>query len=528
MKNRFKLNFTAIAIIVAVTTSCSKSTFKLSGTLEGITDGVIILSSMEDRKIADTAKIENGKFEFTGDIPTPTYYYLRIEDKPYGHLYFYAENAKMTLIGHGDTLNKAVITGGKTQDYANEIAKLTEELSEKYKATELISELYGRDGRGPVTAQREGEINDLLAKYREDINLGKIEFIKSHPKAFYSSILVGQVANGKSAEDIEYFIGLLDPKLAEQPRIVKLREKAEELKKTEVSISSFIKDAHNLVYKVDNNYKGADHKEVAYLAVLSNNNVCALKNDGTVRIIKPDGSVLKEFKSGLKSKPSAIAVGKEDKIFVFGSITEMKSVEVRGQTREIATPVGVECIVFNAGGSKLKEMRLEGVVTATGAKVTNKNILIADTRGRKIMIFDAETGQSSSSIENLRTCCGILDFAIRNDSEVLVANLGAFRVEGFDYSGKSLISFGQRGTTLDDFHGCCNPVSVGFLSNGGVVTVEKDPTRIKVYSSEGAKKIEGIEELVKGCAFIPMTVDSNDNVYLASKTGGIIKCSGSI
>ena len=86
------------------------------------------------------------------------------------------------------------------------------------------------------------------------------------------------------------------------------------------------------------------------------------------------------------------------------------------------------------------------------------------------------------------------------------------------------VSFGQRGNTIDDFHGCCNPVSVAFLSNGGIVTVEKDPTRIKIYSKEGAKKVEGIDELVKGCAYIPMTVDRNDNVYLASKTDGIVKC----
>jgi hypothetical protein len=527
MKKMHKFQVAAVLVILAVTSSCGKSSFKLTGTLEGITDGYIILSSMEDRSITDTAKIENGNFVFTGDIPNPTYYYLRLEDKPYGHLYFYAENAKMTLKGHADSLNQALIEGGKTQDYANGLAKLSEELSEKYKASELIEELYGRKGKGPVTAEREAEINDLLARYREDVNQLKIDFIKAHSKDFYSVVLVGQVANGKSAEEIEYFINLLDPKFAELPRIVKLKEKAGELKKTEVSISSFIKDAHNLAYKVDKEFKGADHKDVVYLSIFSNNNVCALKTDGTVKIISPDGKTVKEFRSNLRSKPSSIAVDKKDRIFVFGSLTEKKSVEVRGKMKEIVTPVAVECLVFNPNGSKIKEIKLDGIVTATGAKVTDSNILVADTRGRKIMIYDSATGQKKSVIENLRTCCSILDFAIRNDNEVLVANLGAFRVEGFDYSGKPLISFGQRGNTLEDFHGCCNPVSVAFLSNGGVVTVEKDPTRIKVYSNEGAKKIEGIEELVKGCTYIPMTVDANDNVYLASKTGGIIKCIGS-
>ena len=62
---------------------------------------------------------------------------------------------------------------------------------------------------------------------------------------------------------------------------------------------------------------------------------------------------------------------------------------------------------------------------------------------------------------------------------MLVANLGAFRVEGFDYSGNTLVSFGQRGTSINDFHGCCNPVSVAFLSSGGLVTVEKESNTYK-------------------------------------------------
>ena len=124
----------------------------------------------------------------------------------------------------------------------------------------------------------------------------------------------------------------------------------------------------------------------------------------------------------------------------------------------------------------------------------------------------------------MRPCCGILDFSVNDKKELLVANLGAFRVQAYDFSGKNLFTFGQRGKDLNDFHGCCNPVSVAYLSNGALVTVEKDPTRIKIYSKEGAKEISGIQELVEGCSYIPMTVDSDDNLYLASPAKGVVKC----
>lgn len=86
------------------------------------------------------------------------------------------------------------------------------------------------------------------------------------------------------------------------------------------------------------------------------------------------------------------------------------------------------------------------------------------------------------------------------------------------------MAFGQRGKKLNDFHGCCNPVSVASLSTGAIVTVEKDPTRVKVFSKDGAKAISGIEELVQGCLHIPMAVDSKDNLYLASGKKGMVKC----
>jgi hypothetical protein len=104
-------------------------------------------------------------------------------------------------------------------------------------------------------------------------------------------------------------------------------------------------------------------------------------------------------------------------------------------------------------------------------------------------------------------------------------NLDAFRELAFDYSGKIQYAFGKRGQSINDFHGCCNPVNVTSLTNGAIVTVEKDPTRIKVYSKSGAKQIAGIQELVKGCRYIPMVSDSKNNLYLASAQSGIIKCS---
>ncbi|OFY41555.1 MAG: hypothetical protein A2X18_06950 [Bacteroidetes bacterium GWF2_40_14] len=511
--------------MIGALTACKNEpkSFSLTGTLEGITDGKAILMSIENRETpADTAIIENGKFAFKDTIAEPSLYYLMIEGKR-SMTYFYAENAEMTVTGHVDSLNNAIFTGGKTQDDANILKNKTKELYEKYNLEELQKELYQRVDSLKATPEREAEITEIIKRYQEESRQLSENFIKENPKSYYSAILVGQLTSGKSATEIERYISMLDPKIAATARVTKMRQQTEEMKKTEVGIDSLITNAHDLAYMVDAAFAGKDHQEVIYLSILSNDNICALKSDGSVRIIDAKGTKVSEFKTKMTSKASAIAVDKSDNIYVFGTVMGKKKVEARGKTSEIDAPVGVECVVFNAKGVIVRELKLADIISATGARVAEGKIMVADTRTRMIAIYNAETGEKTSAIEKLRTCCGILDFSIRNN-EILVANLGAFRVNGFDYSGKPTISFGQRGNGIDDFHGCCNPVSVAFLSNGGIVTVEKDPTRIKVYSKEGAKKVEGIEELVKGCAYIPMAVDTKDNVYLASKTGGLVKC----
>lgn len=515
---------TIVQFLITVA-GCQKHSgiFELTGKLTGITDGKAILSSygVEENQISDTVLIKNGEFIFSRDIPEPAAFLIKIEEKRYLK-FFYAENAKMTLTGNADSLHKAVITGGIVNTEENkfnaELDIILNKLNEKHKFDSL-AKIY--------IATRDETCKKLIdacsSEKRAVSNQLKLNFIKQNPSSYYSAILIEQMSYGNSAAKIEEDLLLLDPKLNETSIVKNLRKLVEDLKTTDVNVDAFTSNAPEMSYSVDKTFTGTGYKDMTYLATLSNDNLCALRKDGVVTIINSEGGKVGEFKSEINGNPSAIAVDESENVYVFGSISENRSSQSRGKTTQVETPVKVECLVFDSKGGKIRAIELADIVTATGARVADGKIMVADTRGRKVAIFNAQTGEKISTIENLRTCCGILDFSIRNN-EILVANLGAFRVNGFDYTGKPTISFGQRGTGINDFHGCCNPVSVAFLSNGGIVTVEKDPTRIKVYSKGGAKQIDGIEELVKGCAYIPMTVDTKDNVYLASKKDGLVKC----
>lgn len=561
MRNRktLHLNIYLLFFLFFAVFSCTKGneSFTITGNITGIEEGkkVILFCSEDIGSKPDTTVVHNRNFKFTGSLGVnePVIYILSFEGRN-EYLSFYLENSKISINGNIDSINQVKIKGSNSQDDFRLLTSRLKPLNEKYKAkidslyrviyadlyvigdpefrafyekkkgniNEIFYYLHKRSINLPLNKQKELDAEYELYKEREE-KLNSV-FVNEFPKSYISAILVSRAAKGKKIEDINLMINKLDPSLKKYPIISKLINQVEVMKKTEVSMENFIPNAHNLSYTVEKTYKGADHKNVIYLAVISNDNVCALTVEGNILVINPAGAKVAEFKSNLTSKPAVIAVDKTDNIYVLGGKSEEKTIEVRGRSVKQNTPVGVECLVLNSKGAKVREIALEGVISVTGVRISEDNLLIADTRGHLINIYNVETGEKKATIGNLRTCCGILDFGVRNNNEVLVANLGAFRVNGFDYAGNATISFGERGTDLNQFHGCCNPVSVAFLSNGGIVTVEKDPTRIKVYSNEGAKKIEGIDELVKGCAYIPMAVDTKDNVYLASKASGLVKC----
>ncbi len=513
----------AFVLILTVFFACnekvSKTTFVMNGTLEGITEGKVELSSAsEDVAFQEVVDIKDGKFTFTGDYDSPVMAYVRVIgiDRD---VKVYVENVVMTFNGDVKDLRHATVTGGPAQEDLNLYNSQLKVIEEKFMAE--IAEL-----KDPKTSkERRTELiqTTSLRRYSEVEALDN-KFIEEKPESFHAGILVGNKIVRKTPIEAEKILQALDPKVQANPEVVKLIAKVQKMKAIEKTIDEIVVNASNVSYKVDTDYKGVSTKDIIYLGVFTNNNICALHKDGTVYVIDPKGGVVNSFKSESKGTSSSIAVDKANQIYVLSTIEKEITKKVRGKVHKIKEPQGVECIIYDEKGTVLNQYHLSTLKNATGARVSDETLIVGDYRNKRIVMFDCKTGKEEASIDGMRPCCSILDFSINDKKEILVANLGAFRVQGFDFTGKKLVSFGRRGKALDEFHGCCNPVSVNTLSNGAIVTVEKDPTRIKIYSKEGAKEIAGIDELVKGCLHIPMIVDANDNLYLASRKKGIVKC----
>ncbi len=155
---------------------------------------------------------------------------------------------------------------------------------------------------------------------------------------------------------------------------------------------------------------------------------------------------------------------------------------------------------------------------------------IGDFDRSQIVFYDvsgAEPKVTRKISKIFRLCCGIFDFCPGVEADTVVAgNLGAFKVQMFK-AGEKTGEFGARGEKPEEFRGCCNPVNVGLLADGSIITVEKDPTRVKIFDKDNKTcvKITGLTELVEGCSTIPIAVDGKGSIYLASDTKKcVVKC----
>jgi len=521
MHQLFKVLIPAIILLVCIS-SCKQQKkqekqFELNGTIEGVNQGTVILRTHDKKiKIRDTVAFKKGKFTIKRKIPKKIQATMEVVGYRPG-VEFYLENETLEMHVDVSDLRGAKVSGSKLQEEYNRYKELYFPLRQKQR--KLSGDLF-RSKDEEHKAQCEKDLSLVIA----EIDRVDSFFIMNYPDSYHSTVLLKKKFIGASAMQMQACLDTLPKQLKQQPEVQEIQVKIEQMLMVEKGVDKIISEASNVVYKVDQSYKGGDIKDIIYLALCKNNDLCALRKDGQIQIIASDGKPKKTFKPELKGKPSSVAVDELGNIYLCSAQIKKVKRKLRGKIIEKETTQVVICKVFDSEGKPFKEFFSPELNAASGMKVFNTQIIISDCKQKKIVMFDKSTGTKVSQIENLRPCCFILDFCITSKNQIIVANLGAFRVQGYDMSGKSILAFGQRGKSLNDFHGCCNPVNVASLSNGAIVTVEKDPTRIKIYSKEGAKQIEGIEELVKGCSYIPMIVDSKDNLYLASKEKGLVKC----
>lgn len=129
----------------------------------------------------------------------------------------------------------------------------------------------------------------------------------------------------------------------------------------------------------------------------------------------------------------------------------------------------------------------------TSIAVSDDGVFVADAGNRIVIRYDRE-GNIVAKIgkkDPQKNAPGFVipsayfDLAISGDGLLRAVNPGNLRVDAYTFEGDYEFSWGRRSVDIEGFCGCCNPVNIAVLPDGGFVTCEKGLVRVKIYDSQG-------------------------------------------
>lgn len=143
----------------------------------------------------------------------------------------------------------------------------------------------------------------------------------------------------------------------------------------------------------------------------------------------------------------------------------------------------------------------------TSIAVSDDNVFVADAGNRVVVRYDASGNlvdhigkkDSARNVPGFVIPSPYFDLAVSGDGLLRVVNPGRRRIEAYTFDGDLEFWWGAGSVAIEGFCGCCNPVNIALLPDGGYVTCEKGLVRVKVYNSEGefAGVVAGPRQLVR-------------------------------
>ncbi|MBN2703429.1 MAG: hypothetical protein JXR23_04375 [Pontiellaceae bacterium] len=203
---------------------------------------------------------------------------------------------------------------------------------------------------------------------------------------------------------------------------------------------------------------------------------------------------------------SAVAVGPDGKTYVAG----LNTILVYPDERRIETKGTPLCLAIDSSGTVYAGLtnrieliapdgtRSEIVIPSdkaclTSLAVDGTFIFAADAGSRKIWRFSHEGGEAfeigredGGGQRGFNIPSAHFDIALAGDGSLWAVNPGYHALENHSADGAFLSTWGTSSVAIEGFGGCCNPVAIALLPDGGIVTAEKGLPRVKIHNPDGS------------------------------------------
>jgi len=227
--------FILVALVLFASCNSKPEGYTINGTLTGeIADGVAVYlkkSGVNNQLIeVDTSKTENGMFVFSGIKDMPEMHYILI-DNHVGYAVAVLENGEIDIAAHKDSLGLAKITGTVQNDFLNDYREKSKAVS--MQAVNIQEDMKNASMTGDtvlINSLRE-ELNEL----REEYETFEIDYIKSHPNALISALLIDKAMNTRTSDpdELQELYNTLAPEIKETDAAKKIIKSLDALKERE-------------------------------------------------------------------------------------------------------------------------------------------------------------------------------------------------------------------------------------------------------------------------------------------------------
>ena len=228
----------ALSLGVLFLTSCNSDPkgYTLKGTITGEPEnGTQIFlkttDSINQLVDIDTATVENGLFSFSGNQAEPKMHYIFV-DKARGNVPVIVENGSIEIEFQKDSIDRAKLKGTAQNEFFMDFLTESRKLSQRARSMQNDMRMAAQQqDTATVTALREEFI-----EFQEDAKNFNINYVKDHPDAFISVLIVGNLLATKAlpVDEIKTMFEGLTPEMQATEPGKKVGEQLENLKSTEV------------------------------------------------------------------------------------------------------------------------------------------------------------------------------------------------------------------------------------------------------------------------------------------------------
>lgn len=206
-------------ITLAMLASCNSKPkgYTITGTLTGeVADGTnVYLKKINENNqpiAIDTAKIDMGKFVFTGKSDLPEMHYIFV-DQLLGYTAVILENGEIELSAQKDSLGLAKIHGTDQNDiFANYMEK-SQEISKR--AMNIQNDMKNASMRSDTVSIN--SLRDELTELQDEYYVFEMDYIKTHPTALISVLLIDRALSTRNAkiDELQELYDGLSPEVKE-------------------------------------------------------------------------------------------------------------------------------------------------------------------------------------------------------------------------------------------------------------------------------------------------------------------------